>query len=281
MKSLILVLTLLWSWGLWANPKRVIVISMDGAAPWVIAKTKLPILEKIASKGSSSWTAQTIYPSITLPSHTSMVTSVGPEVHGVLWNDYYPEKGVVQVPTMFGAAKAAGLKTAIVCSKPKFKHLQVPGTLDWFYLVNSDAKRVADKAIEVLQQEKPQLTLIHFKDPDAAGHAFGWGSTQQKMALQLVDQQLGRILSALEAAGMMADTTLIISADHGGHDRTHGTRKKEDMTIPWIAYGYGANQGPIKAEISTIDTAATSLWLLGINPPSSFQGKPVTGAFSF
>lgn len=259
--------------------KHVFLISLDGAAPYVIQKSKMPNLKKMTELGSYSWTAQTILPSITLPSHTSMVTGVGPEVHGVLWNDWIPENGLVKVATIFSVAHQKGLRTALVSSKRKFRHLQTPNSIDHFEIVEAPAPDLAQAAIQVIKSEKPHLMMIHFRDPDYAGHALGWSSLEQKSALALVDVALGKILKALEQARLLKDSVVIVTADHGGHDRTHGTNMIEDMNIPWIAYGYGTKKGLLTQEIRTIDTAATALWLLGIDSPKGFQGKAVQSAF--
>jgi len=55
----------------------------------------------------------------------------------------------------------------------------------------------------------------------------------------------------------------------------------EDMNIPWIAVGEGVKRNfEITAPVSTCDTAATALWLLDVPVPQSFDGKPITSAFS-
>ena len=81
-------------------------------------------------------------------------------------------------------------------------------------------------------------------------------------------------------SGIADDSVLIITADHGGHARTHGTDRPEDMNIPWIAWGKGVKKGfEISAPVKTFDTAATALWLLDVPRPDSFDGHPVTSAF--
>jgi hypothetical protein len=52
------------------------------------------------------------------------------------------------------------------------------------------------------------------------------------------------------------------------------------MLIPWIAWGAGVQPGPLTTEVGTMDTAATVLWLLGIEAPAVFHGTPVTAAFT-
>src|SRR5437762_7656917 len=66
---------------------RVVVISLDGLRPDAITTTFAPTLLRIAKEGAATATAETQFPSLTLPSHTSMVTGLTPEHHGINWND--------------------------------------------------------------------------------------------------------------------------------------------------------------------------------------------------
>ena len=73
---------------------------------------------------------------------------------------------------------------------------------------------------------------------------------------------------------------VIVTADHGGHDKTHGLDIPDDMHIPWIAWGKGVKKNfTITAPVTTFDSAATALWLLDVPLPATFDGKPVTSAF--
>ena len=68
--------------------------------------------------------------------------------------------------------------------------------------------------------------------------------------------------------------------DHGGHGKGHSQGTPEDMTIPWIACGQGVKKHfEITAPVNTCDTAATALWLLGVQPIAALDGVPVTSAF--
>ena len=282
--------------------EHVFIISIDGGKPAAINQSDMPMLQKLAAEGACTWTAQTIYPSITLPSHTSMLTGVAPEKHRILWNTWKPKAGVVQVPTIFADARQQGLSTAMFVGKEKFRHLLQPGTVDEFDFdraqgneiltsvvgqptpTKSDtvpAQIVARHAASYILRQKPALCFIHFTDPDDAGHRYGWGSPQQLRALADVDAALGNVLEAIERAGIVRESVLIITADHGGHAKTHGSRMPEDLNIPWIAWGSNVKRKyAIREPVVTYDTAATALWLLDIPCPASYDGKPVTSAFS-
>jgi predicted AlkP superfamily pyrophosphatase or phosphodiesterase len=263
-----------------AVTKHVFIISFDGGKPAVLRQSETPTLFSMVQQGAVTWTAQTIKPSITLVSHTSMLTGVQPAKHKIFWNDWQPKRGVVTVPTVFSLAHAAGYKTALFAGKEKFKHLDLPGSLDKFEIPGYQAQKVAAAAAPYIIAQKPNLCFIHFADGDGAGHKYGWGTPEQKQAFADTDAALKVVLDAVKKAGIESTSTFILSADHGGHDRTHGTDSPEDMNIPWIAYG--ARVKPtywIRSDVSTCDTAATALWLLGVAVPTDFDGKPVTNAF--
>jgi len=278
---------------------HVFIISMDGAKPGVIAESEMPTLKKIAAEGAVTWQANTIFPSLTLPSHTSMLTGTGPGKHNILWNGYTPIKGLVKVPTVFSLLRAAepDAVTAMFVGKVKFRHLWLENSLNVFDFGGPQstapvasapdvethkipAQMVAKNASAWIKANRPKLAFVHFTDPDSAGHASGWGSPEQKEALKVTDQALGQVWQAIQEAGIADSSVIIISADHGGHEKTHGLDIPDDMLIPWIAWGKGVKKGStITAPVTTFDTAATALWLLGVPVPVECDGKPVLSAF--
>lgn len=264
-----------------AAARHVFIISFDGGKPSVMQQSKMPTLSALVKEGAATWNAQTIFPSSTLPSHTSMLTGVGVAKHQVLWNDWMPERGMVPVPTCLALAKKSGLVTAMFVGKTKFIHLFQPDSLSEFSLPSYQALDVAAAAARYIVAKKPNLCFIHFSDSDGAGHASGWGSPEQIKAFEDEDRALALIKAAIEKAGIADQSAIICSADHGGHDKTHGTNRPDDMTIPWIAWGAGIKKGvAISAPVTTYDTAATALHLLGIAVPGNWDGKPVSSALS-
>jgi len=108
---------------------------------------------------------------------------------------------------------------------------------------------------------------------------YGWLSHQQINVAFRADEALGRLLAELDARNLRSETLVIITADHGGHETTHGTTMPEDMTIPWIASGPGIQPMQLTATVHTMDTAATAAFALGLNIPAEWDGVPVYEAF--
>ena len=257
---------------------RVVIFSIDGLRPDAIDQAPMPVLQGLMQSGAYSLSAQTIFPSTTLPSHTSMLSGLCPAAHGVTWNDYLPENGFARGTDLFDLAHAGGLRTVMVVGKEKLRQITEPASLDTFQWVNDPDPVVAKRAAELIPQGFG-LLFIHFPDGDLQGHSYGWMSLEQLLALRGTDSALGTVLAALDKAQMREHTLILVTADHGGHNTTHGFDIPADMTIPWVASGPGIVHTQLTSRINTTDTAATAAWALGLPLPPEWAGRPVLEAF--
>ncbi len=88
------------------------------------------------------------------------------------------------------------------------------------------------------------------------------------------DGNLRRLLDTLPETAHV-----LVQADHGGHDRDHGTDLPEDLTIPWIVMGPRIRPGfEIAAPVSLLDTAPTLATLLDIPVPPQWEGRSIDEA---
>lgn len=267
--------------------EHVVIISIDGLRADAIDRFSPPWMRRLARDGAASFAAQTIQPSQTLPSHTSMLTGTEPEVHGIIWNsDQTLLRGQeLPVPTIFGIVRQHGLTTAAFFSKSKFHHLEVARDLNYSQSPNGGwgkilAFRTAEDVERILAHSKPNLMFVHLGEPDYTGHFIGWMTGAYGAAVRAADDAVGRIISAADRSFGSGKYVVILTADHGGLGRAHVKVDPVNRTIPWIAWGQGVAPGILlPAGIRTMDTAATALWLLGIPIPSHMVGRAVADAF--
>jgi arylsulfatase A-like enzyme len=265
--------------------RNVVLVSIDGLRPDAIDRFSAPTLQRLMREGSYSLTARTTLPSKTLPSHASMLSGEPPEEHGVLWNNVTTaETDVVEFPTIFSLARSHGYRTAAFFSKAKFQPLQRPGTLDYSQAPGGwwgrwSSRRTVDDILAHLETVRPNVLFVHLTDPDRAGHSAGWMSEAYGRAVRETDEALRMLMSATDAAYGDGNYAVIVTADHGGHEYGHGSDDARDVTIPWIAWGQGVHAGPLTNAIETTDTAATVLWLLGVETPVEWNGSPIVDAF--
>lgn len=69
--------------------------------------------------------------------------------------------------------------------------------------------------------------------------------------------------------------TIIVTADHGGHDRTHGTDLPEDTTIPQFFIGPSFKPGKELIGITILDLAPTIAQVMNIPADTEWEGKSV------
>ncbi len=266
--------------------EHAVIISVDGLRPDAISAAGATNLMGLIRQGAWCPTASTIQLSRTLPSHTSMLTGLDLHHHGVRHNGYTP--GSISSPTVFTACKKAGKSTAMYISKEKLRYLAVPGSVDFLYgpdpwdQPNSrtwSAMEIAGIFRETWRPAGYAMSFIHLREPDGAGHTYGWMSPPYLEAVREIDAAIGDMVRTIRESGRMDRTVLIISADHGGHDLDHGGPSSEDTTIPWICVGPGVPRGLIiHRSIATFDTAPTALLFLGLSP-SNLDGKAVPEVF--
>lgn len=270
--------------------ERVLIISIDGLRPDRLLLGNTPVLHGMIKNGAFTMWAQTTAVSITLPSHTSMLTGVTPRKHGIEWNEDLPLLHPIypKVPTLFALARKWNYTTAIVSGKSKFHTLAKPGTITYEWIpekedLEEDAP-IADVAVKMIREHKPEVMFVHFPANDKRGHKYGWGSAEQMAAIETVDGCVGRVLAALDESGVRDHTLVIVSADHGGAGLTHGPEDPRSRNIPWIANGPTVKKGfdltqSIDLMVRTEDTCATACYVLGLGQFPHFDGKPVLYAF--
>lgn len=273
------------------GPAHIILVSFDGTRPDTAQTAAMPTLQAMAREGAVSWSARSIVPPLTLPAHTSMLTGLGPEEHGVFWNEWIPAFGTLRVPTVLSLATSNGLVTAAFSGKDKLAYLFPTGSVNHlsypvpnagdFYRTNhlQGARHVAALAAAHFIAKRPRLMFVHFLDADLAGHFNGWPSPEYVAALAECDAALTELRAGIERSGA-TNTLFLLTADHGGAGLSHGVDRPEDMTIPWIAWGAGVRRGHMLTNAITMpDTAATIAWLLDLQLPTNTIGRPVREAF--
>jgi predicted AlkP superfamily pyrophosphatase or phosphodiesterase len=197
--------------------------------------------------------------------------------HGMRWNANNLYRGYAQGTGIFDLTYAEGMKSIMLVGKEKLRLITEPETTEDFEVYWNEAL-ISKAAIEIIPSDF-DLMFIHFPTPDIRGHKYGWMTNSQFAALREGDDALGKILAALDENGMRETTLVIVTADHGGHDRTHDGTRIEDYLIPWIISGPGIIPRQLTDSVRIMDTAATAAYALGLPIPPEWDGIPVYEAF--
>jgi len=110
-----------------ARADHVVLISIDGMRPDFYrnsADWAAPTIQQMARGGVQALGVRGVFPTVTYPSHTTLITGAMPARHGVFYNApfepagqtgrWYWESSTIRVPTLFTALRSHGLKTAAV-----------------------------------------------------------------------------------------------------------------------------------------------------------------------
>ena len=255
--------------------KKVILISIDGMRPDGLKNCNSEAIELLKSRASYTFSAKTVYPSITLPCHMSLFYGVEPMRHGIISNTYVPQ--VHQISGLFEKIKAAGGISAAFYGWEPMRDVAPAGTCKYAVHVNAYTEEsvdsvLTDLAIRLIENKKPDFVYLYQVDTDEkGGHDNGWMSEEYLRRVRIAIENAYRVVEKFED-----EYTVIITADHGGHDRMHGTDMPEDMTIPMFFIGADFEKNKELKDVSILDIAPTIASVMGFEREKEWEGKTVS-----
>lgn len=245
----------------------VVVISLDGFPGFALEDPKLPIptLRRLIRDGTGS-RMHTINPTITWPNHTAMVTGVHADQHGLLVNGTivrvagWPpikvdpkidKEQMVQAPTVYDAAFAAGLTTAQI----DWVAINNAPTITWAFsewaspdgpveremiahgaLATDEVAKFTQcnilwrdqvwtkAAAYLIREHRPNLMLFHLLSLDSTHHHYGPNTFASLSAMAFLDGCVAQVVEAVQQAGMTQRTTFLVVSDHGFKSYTNQIR---------------------------------------------------------
>lgn len=251
--------------------KKVILISIDGMRPDGLAQCGNPYVDELMKSSASALDARTVFPSVTLPCHMSMFHSVAPERHGTTTNTYMPP--VRPFNGLFEQIRLVGGNSGLFYGWEQIRDVARPGSLQQAVYLEHNANPhsdgiLTDKALEYIHKAYPDFVFLYLVQTDEFGHEHGWMTPEYLDCLRAAIDCVKRVV-----AEVGDDYTVIVTADHGGHDRTHGTTMDEDMTIPMFFHGPEFEAGKVLTGVTMLDLAPTIAKILGVPCAKEWEGK--------
>ena len=238
-----------------AAKHKLLVISVDGM-DWRYLRDadslglKLPNIRRLLARAQVADGVIGVWPTVTWPSHTSMLTGVQPFRHGILANasgplditQSYWSASKIKVPSLLQCARASGLTTAAV-NWPVTVNAELNWNLPEAYVKrNGDSSDLASVdrygtpglvaeitrsrpsfgyrwlddrtrtlgTIYVLQNKHPDLLLLHLAELDSEAHEEGPFTPAANAVAERSDELIGDILKALPKGYGVA-----LVSDHG------------------------------------------------------------------
>ncbi len=293
------------------QPINIVLITLDTVRAdhlhcYGYKKIETPTIDDLARRGVLFEKAVTQAP-LTDPSHASIFTGTNPNVHGVR-----DTGGFVLQPssvTLATILQTDGWDTGAFVSASVLKKSfglnqgfsayddQMPGSNDgsgFQRAASRPANITVDHAVSWLntRTKQPFFLWVHLYDahepynppPQFRKH---YQNDLYDAEIAFIDQQLGRLLAAVNKKSPAGRTLIVLLADHGEGlgqhgEYSHGTFLYDStLRIPWIMVGPGIPAGlRIQQQAREIDVLPTILDLLGGKASSAVQGTSMADAFS-
>jgi predicted AlkP superfamily pyrophosphatase or phosphodiesterase len=253
---------------------KVILISIDGMRPDGLKGCNNPYVKELEKLCAYTYAASSMYPSVTLPCHFSMAHSVTPQRHGILTNTYVPQ--VRPVTGIFEKIKNAGGVCAMFYGWEPLRDIALPGALKFSTYLDSYAEEssdtvLTDEALRTIQKYHPDFAFLYLVETDEkGGHDNGWMSEEYLRRISIAVDNVKRMIEQFGS-----EYSFVIMADHGGHERSHGSTLPEDMTIPLFFYGPAFEGGSVLEGLSLLDIAPTIAKMLDVAPDPDWEGHSV------
>jgi predicted AlkP superfamily pyrophosphatase or phosphodiesterase len=230
---------------------HVVLITIDGSRPdfYLDSSWHADNIRALMAGGAYAEGVNSVFPSMTYPSHTTIVTGVQPAKHGIYYNTGPGEKvywndSSIKVPTIWGAATAKGMTVASLFwpvsadapvaydipdigslgEKVREEYSKPAGFVDEVraqvfggaaHIEYGRDVNVAKIAAYVIAKARPNLMTIHLFSVDHNEHMQGRDGDLVRAAVRGADSAVGIIRDAIKAAGIADSTVIIVTGDHG------------------------------------------------------------------
>jgi len=253
--------------------KRCVLFSVDGMRPDGLVAADAPFLKQRMREGAYTLSSRTVMPSVTLPCHTSLFFGVEPERHGITTNTWTPQ--VRPVVGVVEALHRAGHRCSSFYNWEPLRDLAPPETLTASFFLNNYEDdegtgdvEIANLAAERLRFGTADFAFVYLGYTDTAGHRYGWMSDPYLQAIANADRCIASVCRPLDD-----DWNIIVTSDHGGHGKSHGTDMPEDILTPIVMWGPSISKaGQIQSDARITDIAPTILDLFDVPAPKEWIG---------
>lgn len=275
--------------------KHVIFIVCDAMSAAGIQRTETPTFNQMIDGGALSLHTRCGLPSNSSPNWMTLGSATPFEMHGVLDNGVTPLSGTV-VPALESRSGNGFYPTIfefIREQRPDAKMYTIGQGL-WMcgmydmscfdkVLPETGSQSIAEafeKAGDAFVADKPELLFVPVTSPDHEGHVFGHENKGFFDTVHEIDSCCGKMLEKIKNAGLLDETVIVVTADHGGFNFGHGGSTMAELEVPVILYGGPVTKGKVMQRVNmNYDTPATVAQLLGVELPWECHGKYLKEAF--
>ena len=261
--------------------KHVVIIGVDGAGA-SFRDTDTPRCDEIFKDQATTYKSLMALPTWSAQGWASILHGVLPEFHGltnaIIEKTPYPVNS--RYPSLFRVVREA-MPDAELASFVEWNPINigiVENNLGVEKGTGEDDAEVTGRILTYLRDKTPAVLFVQFSSPDDIGEKYGFGTDIYLSTVSTADALIGRIYDQLKLKGILDDTLFIVTADHGGKDKTHGGDSDEEKYVFLGVAGKTVASGTI-VEAEGRDVAAIAAYALGLEYPETWSGHVPAGVF--
>jgi hypothetical protein len=252
--------------------KRVMLLNIDGLSSHALEKSGAGFLKAVERVFCSiRGGARTVFRALTNPAFVSIMTGADPATHGVTSNNVGQKIRVEALPDF--------IETRLYGSMHVRHFSRESWNVKVFSLVELGFREADEAMMEELRQdiiENPStaLWIADLSQADYAGHAWGGYSRRHYEAIERIDSLIRDFILWLEAQGLLDDSLIIISSDHGLFIAEHSfLLSAHEEYVPLMFIGKGIFPGEFSFPVSIMDICANIAYFLGQRYCKSDRGR--------
>jgi len=293
---------------------KLLVLSVDGL-DWRYLRDRdrlglsIPNVRRLLREGRYANGVIGVWPTITWPSHTTLITGVRPDQHGILGNrrlaaeggDYYWTVDLLKAPTLWQAVHEKGWTTASVTwpvtveasidfNLPELFLRRQGGSMDLEGVASKASPNLVDEisaaypsfpqqwvddrtrtlaVLYLLRAKRPDLLLVHLVDLDSEAHDRGPFGPNANAVMERTDELIGQIVDALPK-----EYDFALVSDHG-FERVD---KIANLRVLIARSGLAGEIQPMGGIVTTTDAPVAAFLRKAAADPASGIGREIPHA---
>lgn len=271
--------------------KHVFILGVDGAGQY-FKDADTPNFDRIFKDGAVKYDARAEVYTDSAPNWGSILTGVS-NLRNMYTNGNVSPEGddppkiqhMRKYPTIYKRIRCA-MPDAVLASFGNWSVINygiVEDDLDIYKHNDPTDEEVAASIVNYLDEgNKPTLLFTQFDSVDHAGHTYGSDSELYFNQIHVVDAYIGQIYDAIIRNGLLDDSLIIVTPDHGhkaegGHGRFS---MRESLVTVAVAGKTVKKGGKMDFDTRHRDIAAITLFALGIPKPLDITARVPANLFN-
>jgi predicted AlkP superfamily pyrophosphatase or phosphodiesterase len=270
-----------------AAPKYILFLTADGFRTDYVEWYQPPHLTQLIAEGVRVREARNVFPTLTTPNMTSLVTGALPRTTGIAANTQYLQEAdrLEKSPRGNAAATVAETLHQAGWATGAVNHfmLEHRGADRYVAAGYDDAEKTTTAILDLLRNRSTRFVGAIYGATDHAGHQHGPRSPEVKAAVLAIDAAVGRLVEGLKALGIFDETLIAFTADHGmSAFETKAVSASPHAALRAAGFRVATNAAELKpdTELVVIDAGVRLVYFRQITESRKAAARAVLGAIA-